>query len=105
MSGVCQDNDKQADHHYEEELSDQTKDASRATTDELVLPATVTVAMAELAGAVREGLLALAVGAGLQVMQALMAEDVAAVCGPIVDGAITVCPSTDAVAPARNTST
>jgi putative transposase len=30
----------------------------------------------------REGLLALAVGAGLQVMAAIMEEDVAAVCGP-----------------------
>src|SRR5688500_15590341 len=38
--------------------------------------------MAELAGAVREGLLALAVGAGLQVMQTLMTEDVAVLCGP-----------------------
>jgi transposase-like protein len=60
----------------------QTKSSSRATVDEIVLPATVTVAMAELAGAVREGLLALAVGAGLQVMATLMAEDVTAVCGP-----------------------
>ena len=60
----------------------QTEAATRATVDEIVLPETVTVAMAELAGAVREGLLALAVGAGLQVMQALMAEDVAVVCGP-----------------------
>ncbi len=60
----------------------QTKTATRATVDEIVLPETVTVAMAELAGAVREGLLALAVGAGLQVMQALMAEDVTALCGP-----------------------
>jgi putative transposase len=40
------------------------------------------VALAELAGEMREGLLALAVGAGLQVMAAIMEEDVAAVCGP-----------------------
>jgi hypothetical protein len=60
----------------------QTKTATRATVDEIVLPETVTVAMTELAGAVREGLLALAVGAGLQVMQTLMAEDVTALCGP-----------------------
>jgi transposase-like protein len=60
----------------------QTKTATRATVDEIVLPATVTVAMTELAGAVREGLLALAVGAGLQVMQTLMAEDVTVLCGP-----------------------
>ena len=60
----------------------QTKTGARATTDEVVMPASVTLAMAELAGSVREGLLALAVGAGLQVMQVLMAEDVAGLCGP-----------------------
>src|SRR3954451_537617 len=38
--------------------------------------------MAEIAADMREGLLALAVGAGLQVMQQLMEADVAAVCGP-----------------------
>jgi putative transposase len=42
----------------------------------------VSVALAELAGEVREGLLALAVGAGLQVMVAMMEADVTAVCGP-----------------------
>src|SRR4051794_41465489 len=38
--------------------------------------------MAEIAGLMREGLLALAVGTGLQVMQALMEADVTAVAGP-----------------------
>ena len=38
--------------------------------------------MAEMAGELREGLLALAVGAGLQVMAAMMEADVTAVCGP-----------------------
>jgi putative transposase len=42
----------------------------------------VTVAMAEIAEDMQEGLLALAVGAGLQVMQQLMDADVTAVCGP-----------------------
>jgi transposase-like protein len=46
------------------------------------VPETVSVALAELAGEVREGLLALAVGAGLQVMAAIMEEDVTARCGP-----------------------
>jgi putative transposase len=46
------------------------------------VPETVSVSMAEIAEDMREGLLALAVGAGLQVMQTIMAEDVAAVCGP-----------------------
>jgi putative transposase len=40
------------------------------------------VALAELAGEMREGLLALAVGTGLQVMAAIMEADVTAVCGP-----------------------
>jgi putative transposase len=47
-----------------------------------VLPEAVTVAMAELAGDVQEGLLAMAVGTGLQVMAAMMNADVEAVCGP-----------------------
>ena len=47
-----------------------------------VLPAAVTVVMAEMAAEVQEGLLALAVGTGLQVMAAMMNADVEAVCGP-----------------------
>jgi transposase-like protein len=46
------------------------------------VPERVSVTLAELAGEVREGLLALAVGAGLQVMAAMMEADVTAVCGP-----------------------
>lgn len=45
------------------------------------VPEAVSVAVAELAGEVREGLLALAVGAGLQVMAAMMESDVTAACG------------------------
>ena len=41
----------------------------------------VSVALAELAGEVQEGLLALAVGTGLQVLTALMEKDVTAQCG------------------------
>ena len=48
----------------------------------LAVPESVSVAVAELAEDLREGLLALAVGAGLQVMTALMEQDVAAACGP-----------------------
>ena len=55
---------------------------TRAVTGEVVMPDRVSVAMAELAGTMREGLLALAVGAGLQVMQALMDESVTALAGP-----------------------
>jgi putative transposase len=55
------------------------KDTHRtAATDHapLELPERVTLAIAELAGAAREGLLALAVGTGLQVLQAMLVEDV-----------------------------
>src|SRR4051812_39178537 len=51
-------------------------------TSKPAVPEQVSVALAELAGEMREGLLALAVGAGLQVMAALMEADVTAVCGP-----------------------
>ena len=55
-----------------------------ATTDEarLELPEQVTLAVAELAGVAREGLLALAVGTGLQVLQAMLAADVDRLVGP-----------------------
>jgi putative transposase len=55
-----------------------------ATTDDaqLELPEQVMLAVAELAGAAREGLLALAVGTGLQVLQAMLAEDVDRLVGP-----------------------
>jgi putative transposase len=59
----------------------QTRAVSGATASEMVVPDVVSVAMAELTGAMREGLLALAVGAGLQVMQALLDESVAALAG------------------------
>jgi len=45
-------------------------------------PVAVTVAMAERAGDVQEGLLAMAVGTGLQVMAAMMSADLEAACGP-----------------------
>ena len=48
----------------------------------LAVPGRVSVAMAEIAADMREGLLALAVGAGLQVMEQLMDADVTAACGP-----------------------
>ena len=60
----------------------QIKDAKTNDAPELAVPATVNVAMNEIAADMREGLLALAVGAGLQVMGALMDADVAALAGP-----------------------
>jgi len=60
------------------------KDTHRTVTidrADLEMPERVTVAVAELAGAAREGLLALAVGTGLQVLQVMLAEDVARLVG------------------------
>ncbi len=48
----------------------------------LAVPEQVDIAMEAIVADMREGLLALAVGTGLQVMQQLMEGDVAAVCGP-----------------------
>src|SRR5258708_33103326 len=46
------------------------------------IPERVSLAMGEIGENMREGLLALAVGAGLQVMQALMEADVTELAGP-----------------------
>jgi putative transposase len=51
-------------------------------TSQPAVPESVSVALAELAGEVHEGLLALAVGTGLQVMAAMMEADVTGACGP-----------------------
>jgi transposase-like protein len=62
------------------------KKSRRAQPDpmpaEVAVPEQVIVSMAEIAGAAKEGLLALAVGTGLQVMAAMFEEDVARLCGP-----------------------
>jgi hypothetical protein len=62
------------------------KDRRRAQPDgqpaELAVPEQVTVSMAEIAVSAKEGLLALAVGTGLQVMAAMFAEDAEQLCGP-----------------------
>ena len=62
------------------------KNRRRAEPDppvpEITVPEQVIVSMAEIAGAAKEGLLALAVGTGLQVMAAMFDEDVARLCGP-----------------------
>ncbi|MGH3524610.1 MAG: transposase, partial [Mycobacterium sp.] len=57
----------------------QTIDAAATA---LAVPNAVTVALGEIVANVREGLLAMAVGTGLQVMAAMMDADVAAACGP-----------------------
>ena len=48
----------------------------------LDVPEQVSIALAEIAESAKEGLLALAVGAGLQVLQTLMEESVDALAGP-----------------------
>ena len=48
----------------------------------IAVPERVIVSMAEIAESAREGLLALAVGTGLQVMTAMFAEDAGRLCGP-----------------------
>ena len=56
-----------------------------ATVDEasqLDLPDEVQIEIAGLAGKMREGLLALSVGVGLEVMNELIAEELSALCGP-----------------------
>jgi putative transposase len=49
---------------------------------EVAVPEQVIVSMAEIAESAKEGLLALAVSTGLQVMTAMFEEDVARLCGP-----------------------
>jgi putative transposase len=55
---------------------------NQCDTSALAVPEQASVAMNEIAENMREGLLALAVGAGLQVMTQLMDADVTAACGP-----------------------
>ena len=50
--------------------------------EEIAVPEQVIVSMAEIAESAKEGLLALAVGTGLQVMTAMFAEDTERLCGP-----------------------
>jgi len=58
------------------------KSSQNRVVDATAIPERVSVAMSEIAENMQEGLLALAVGAGLQVMQELMEADVAALAGP-----------------------
>ena len=74
MSGVRQDTNSKG---TAVEKSSQIQPVSATA-----LPEQVTVAMSEIAENMQEGLLALAVGAGLQVMQALMDADVTELAGP-----------------------
>jgi hypothetical protein len=56
--------------------------AAEASTPGLTIPDEVSVALAEIAESAKEGLLALAVGAGLQVLGTMMEESVTQLAGP-----------------------
>jgi putative transposase len=56
--------------------------AAASRTAGIVLPERVTVSLGEIVESAKEGLLALAVGTGLQVLGTIFAEDVARLCGP-----------------------
>ena len=56
--------------------------AEAAELDGLSLPGEVQLGLDDLAGSVREGLLALSVGVGLKVLEELLAEELSAVVGP-----------------------
>ncbi len=60
----------------------QSKRAKASGPKQLAVPAEATIALGEIASSAREGLLALAIGTGLQVMQVMMEEQVTALCGP-----------------------
>jgi len=59
-------------------------DAKRATQQVPFarLPETVTIAIADLAGELEEGLLAFAVGTGLKVLDVILEDEAASICGP-----------------------
>jgi transposase-like protein len=75
--GVRQDDPKKQGTTVNKKYQTKTID-----TNSLAVPEQVSVAMGEIAADMQEGLLALAVGTGLQVMAALMDADVTALAGP-----------------------
>jgi hypothetical protein len=75
--GVRQDDPKKQGTTVTKKYQTKTFD-----TNSLAVPDQVSVAMGEIAAEMQEGLLALAVGTGLQVMAALMDADVIALAGP-----------------------
>ena len=75
--GVCQDNPTSKGTAVNKDYQ-----TSKIDTTRIAVPEQVNIALGEIATDLREGLLALAVGAGLQVLTAMMEADVTAVCGP-----------------------
>lgn len=56
--------------------------STESASAKVVVPDEVTIGLAEIAASAQEGLLALAVGTGLKVMEAMFAEDAKRLCGP-----------------------
>ena len=55
---------------------------AESASAEVIVPDEVTISLGEVVESAKEGLLALAVGTGLKVMEAMFAEDVERLCGP-----------------------
>ena len=75
--GVCQDIPTSKGTAVDKDYQ-----TAKIDTSARAVPEQVSIALGEITADLREGLLALAVGAGLQVLGAMMEADVTAVCGP-----------------------
>jgi hypothetical protein len=75
--GVCQDNPTSKGVAVDKDYQ-----ASKIDTTRIAVPEQVSIALGEITTDLREGLLALAVGAGLRVPTAMMEADVTVACGP-----------------------
>jgi transposase-like protein len=75
--GVCQDNPTSKGTAVDKQYQTPEIDSTR-----IAVPERISIALDEIAADLREGLLALAVGAGMQVLTAMMDADVTAMCGP-----------------------
>jgi len=75
--GVCQDNPTSKGTAVDKDYQ-----TTKIDTTRIAVPAQVSIALGEITTDLREGLLALAVGAGLRVLSAMMEADVTAACGP-----------------------
>ena len=79
--GRCRATAKKLDQRETAVKKSYQMDAPHASV-EIELPEQLTIGLSGIAASAKEGLLALAVGTGLQVMEAMFAEDVQRLCGP-----------------------
>jgi hypothetical protein len=75
--GVCQDNPTSKGTAVDKQYQTPEIDSTR-----IAVPKRISITLDEIAADLHEGLLALAVGAGMQVLTAMMDADVTAMCGP-----------------------